>query len=146
MRRPSRSDATVIGRYALMQLPSGFLIALVLALLVDHEQISSGFAYALFGLWVVVEIALFPVLRVGYEVGTAHAGAEALLGAVAVAQDDLDPEGNVRLGAERWRAVAEGIAFVPAGARVRVREVRELTLIVEPVEAGIDAVSDPPSG
>jgi membrane-bound ClpP family serine protease len=68
---------------------------------------------------------------------------EALVGAVGVAQDDLDPEGSVRLGAERWRAVAD--AFVPAGAEVRVLAVKQLTLFVEPTTSGSSAVSDPPN-
>jgi membrane-bound ClpP family serine protease len=143
MKPPAPSDAAVFGRYALMQLPSGFVIAVVLALLVHHEQLSTGIALAIFGLWIVVEIALFPVMRIGYEAGETHAGVEALVGAVGIAQDDLDPEGSVRLGAERWRAVVDGTdGFVPAGAEVRVREVRQLTLIVELVDDEAEPVSD----
>jgi membrane protein implicated in regulation of membrane protease activity len=82
------------------------------------------------------EIALFPVLRVGYDPGGTRGGAEALVGALGVAQEDLDPEGYVRLGAERWQAVvARGCAPVAAGTEVRVREVRQLTLVVEPASA-----------
>ena len=48
------------------------------------------------------------------------------------ARERLDPSGYVRIGAELWRAeLAPGCAAIEAGARVRVREVRGLTLIVE---------------
>jgi len=133
MRLRAGGTAAVFARYLLFQVPGCVAAAAVLAGLVHWEHLSPTAAYVLFGIWVVSEIALFPILRVGYETGGAHAGAEALVGALGVAQQDLDPEGYVRIGAERWRAVvAGGCAPVAAGAPVRVREVRQLTLVVEP--------------
>jgi membrane protein implicated in regulation of membrane protease activity len=129
------SSAAVFARYLLFQLPGCVVAAAVLAGLVHWEHLSPAVAYVLFGIWVLGEIALFPFLRVGYETGGTQGGAEALVGALGVAQEDLDPEGYVRMGAERWRAVvASECAPVAAGAEVRVREVRQLTLVVEPAE------------
>ena len=133
MKLRSDSSAAVFARYLLFQLPGCVVAAAVLASLVHWEHLSPTVAYVLFGIWVVAEIALFPVFRIAYETGGTRAGAEALVGALGVAQEDLDPEGYVRVGAERWRAVvASGCAPVAAGAKVRVREVRQLTLVVEP--------------
>jgi membrane protein implicated in regulation of membrane protease activity len=132
-----RSDGTaaVFARYLLLQLPGCVAAAAVLAGLVHWQQLSPTLASVLFGIWVLVEIALFPVLRVGYETGGRRAGAEALVGALGVAQEDLDPEGYVRIGAERWQAVVAGECDrVAAGAAVRVREVRQLTVVVEPAD------------
>ena len=130
------SNAAVFARYLLFQLPGCVVAAAVLAGLVHWEHLSPRLAYVLFGIWVLGEIALFPVLRVGYEPGGNRGGAEALVGALGVAQEDLDPEGYVRMGAERWRAVvASECAPVAAGAEVRVRELRQLTLVVEPADA-----------
>jgi membrane-bound ClpP family serine protease len=135
MKLRSDSSAAVFARYLLFQLPGCVVAAAVLAGLVHWGHLSPTVAYALFGIWVVAEIALFPVFRIGYETGGARAGAEALVGAMGVALEDLDPEGYVRMGAERWRAVvAGGCAPVAAGAKVRVREVRQLTLVVEPAD------------
>jgi membrane-bound ClpP family serine protease len=93
---------------------------------------------------VAVEIALFPVLRIGYETGGQRAGVEAMIGAVGRVSRDLDPEGFVQLGHERWRALAAtGPLPITAGTRVRIREVRHLTLVVEPAD---EAISDPPGG
>ena len=126
-------DTAVFARYLLFQLPGCVAAAAVLAGLVHWELLSPTVAYVLFVIWVLGEIALFPVLRVGYEPGGTRGGAEALVGALGVAQEDLDPEGYVRMGAERWRAVvASECAPVAAGSEVRVREVRQLTLVVEP--------------
>jgi membrane protein implicated in regulation of membrane protease activity len=133
MKLRSDSSAAVFARYLLFQLPGCVVAAAVLAGLVHRGHLSPTVAYVLFGIWVVADIALFPVFRIGYETGGTRAGAEALVGAMGVALEDLDPEGYVRIGAERWRAVvAGGCAPVAAGAKVRVREVRQLTLVVEP--------------
>jgi membrane protein implicated in regulation of membrane protease activity len=132
----SGKDARVFARYLLFQLPGCVAAAAVLMGLVHWELVSPTIAYVLFVIWVVGEIALFPVLRIGYEPGGRSAGAEALVDTLGVAQEDLDPEGYVRVGAERWRAVvASGCAPVAAGTEVRVREVRQLTLVVEPAGA-----------
>jgi membrane protein implicated in regulation of membrane protease activity len=133
------TTASVFARYLLFQLPGGVIIAALLALLVRADQLSPDLAYALFGAWVLVEIALFPVLRVGYEPGGKHTGVEAIVGSLGIAEDALDPEGSVRLGPERWRAVADGdCAPIAAGSEVRVRAVRQLTLVVEPAAAAAE--------
>ncbi len=55
-------------------------------------------------------------------------GVEALLGAVAEVVEPCNPDGWVRVGGELWRARCE--AGAEAGARVRVRAVDGLTLVV----------------
>lgn len=56
-------------------------------------------------------------------------GPEALVGSIAIAQQPLDPRGQVMVHGELW--FAESPAPVSPGERVRVRAVRELTLLVE---------------
>jgi membrane-bound serine protease (ClpP class) len=56
-------------------------------------------------------------------------GAAGMIGQHAVVRAALDPEGQVQLGGELWRAVAED-APVPAGETVRVTGVDGLTLRV----------------
>jgi len=139
MKGRSGSGGVVFARYLLLQLPGCVAAAALLAILVRWGHLSPALAYILFGIWVVGEIALFPVLRIAYEPVGRHAGVEAIIGAVGVALNDLDPEGTVRLGAERWRALAGGEhAPVAAGTEVRVREVRQLTLVIEPADADPD--------
>jgi membrane-bound serine protease (ClpP class) len=60
-------------------------------------------------------------------------GVSALVGQTGIARDDLAPEGQVTIGGEIWRAVADG-GPVSAGGRVRVVDVQGLTLKV--VKAG----------
>jgi membrane-bound ClpP family serine protease len=132
-------SGTVFARYLLLQLPGCVVAAALLALLVHWGHLGTTLAYVLFGAWVAIDIALFPIMRIAYETGGKQTGVEAIVGSVGVAMNDLDPEGSVRLGAERWRARASGeSACVTAGTAVRVREVRQLTLVVEPADADPD--------
>jgi membrane protein implicated in regulation of membrane protease activity len=57
-------------------------------------------------------------------------GVEALVGKVGVALSDLWPEGQAKVDGEIWRARCGG--GCDAGARVVVRAVEGLTLVVDP--------------
>jgi membrane-bound ClpP family serine protease len=88
--------------------------------------------------WGVVAVLAALVFEVGEAAGLvwwsrrrrSHVGAETLVGAEGVALGALEPDGQVRVGGEIWRARSE--APVPAGCRVRVTAVEALTLVVEP--------------
>jgi membrane-bound serine protease (ClpP class) len=56
-------------------------------------------------------------------------GPDALVGSIAIAQQPLDPRGQVMLHGELW--FAESPAPVSPGERVRVLSVQNLTLLVE---------------
>ena len=62
-----------------------------------------------------------------------EAGKEELVGEVGKVVEDLDPEGVVKLHGELWKAETRG-EKIPVGERVRVVEVKGLTLIVEKFE------------
>ena len=61
-------------------------------------------------------------------------GAEGMVGTLGEARTDLAPEGRVMAKGTLWRARTTG-ATVPRGARVRIRSVSGLLLIVEEVES-----------
>jgi membrane protein implicated in regulation of membrane protease activity len=63
--------------------------------------------------------------------------AEHLIGARAIAQQELAPEGYVRVGAELWRArLRDPGGRAAAGTALRVCAVRQLQLQVEPEGGG----------
>jgi membrane-bound serine protease (ClpP class) len=64
-------------------------------------------------------------------------GAEALVGALGVAQQSIDPRGQILVHGELWQA--EASAPVAAGEAVRVRAVEGLKLLVEPVRESVSA-------
>jgi membrane-bound ClpP family serine protease len=127
------SSRRVFARYLAAEVPSWIVLGVVLAVLVRTWDLGWPVAALVFALWVLKDLALFPVLRIAYEPGGGSGGAENLLGALASVSVALDPEGWVRIGAERWRArVAREHAPVAVGAAVRVVAVEGLLLRVEP--------------
>lgn len=64
-------------------------------------------------------------------------GANRWIGAVGIVLDEIDPDaatGLIRVENEEWRATSVHGETIPAGARIRVREVRGARLVVEQVE------------
>ncbi len=62
-------------------------------------------------------------------------GAARYIGASAVVMESVTrlESGRVKMGTEDWRAITDGDTVIPAGAEVRVVEVRGARLVVEPV-------------
>jgi membrane-bound serine protease (ClpP class) len=81
-----------------------------------------GFGAISFGLaWIALRARRGKVLT----------GPQAMLGAIAVAQTPLSPDGQVAIRGEIWQASLRGQPSLPAGSSVLVRSVEDLTLIVE---------------
>lgn len=88
--------------------------------------------------WGLVAVAVGAILDIA-ETGafmwwskrrSSSVGVESLVGKRAVAVEALWPEGQVKLAGEIWKARCDG--GCEAGTKVVVREVRGLTLIVDP--------------
>ena len=103
------------------------LLALVLLLLLPEPwgAVAGLAALGLFGL----EVFYFYRRMRGVKVVT---GAENLVGAVGKSVEPLDPEGHIRVQGELWQARAS--EAVPAGTKVRVVAIDDLTLEVETAE------------
>jgi membrane-bound serine protease (ClpP class) len=74
---------------------------------------------------------------------------ERVLGELAEVSVRLAPRGEVRLGGESWSAQLRGAESAEVGERVRVTELSQLGLVVEPVESAApeaEAVPSPESG
>jgi membrane-bound ClpP family serine protease len=112
--------------YLLAQVP-GWLMALLLAgLLHRWFGVSPLLAAGLVVLWVVKDLALYPLLKRFYVSDTAHP----MLGQVGRTVTPLAPGGFVRVRGELWQARANGTP-VGAEASVRVHAVDGLVLHVE---------------
>ncbi|MFZ3380889.1 MAG: NfeD family protein, partial [Candidatus Acidiferrales bacterium] len=87
-----------------------------------------------FGIIVIILMRL--VLRSRHwKVST---GKEELVGEVGEVREPLgstETPGSVFVHGELWRAAARSGESIPAGARVRVKKVKGLTLEVEPIES-----------
>lgn len=118
-------------RYVAFQVPGWVLAGCAAWWLVTQAGLAPWIGGIGWVLYVLKDFALFPWVRDSYAAGD-PAPAALLVGRTGTAREPLDPKGWVRLDAELWRAeLAPGCAAIAAGARVRVRDVRGLTLIVE---------------
>ena len=137
LRRPAiptdkrRWSARVVIKHALIQVPGTILLVLVLLLAKEPLGIPVWVLWSILGFWVTKDVLLFPFLWRSYDPDF-PAEAHSLVGAIGVTTERLAPSGYVQVRGELWLAQAVG-GRISKGQRVRVRQMRELTLIVEPV-------------
>lgn len=126
----SRRAPGIFWAYLLLQLPDIILAGLILFVLHRWAGLPYGWAVGAFVVWIVKDIAMYPLVRSAFA--PARTGAEAFIGARAVVADALAPLGYVRLDGELWRAESlRPRQAIPAGAPVVVRAVQGLTFLVE---------------
>ncbi len=119
-------------RYLLFQLPGWLLAAVVLCGLWEWAGLSGRLAVALWALYVLKDLAFFPLVRRAYE-PDGRTGGERLIGKTGIARQALAPRGYVLVGAELWNATVEpGQPPIAAGAPVRVVGAHRLMLVVVP--------------
>jgi membrane protein implicated in regulation of membrane protease activity len=137
---------TTFARYLALQIPSWTMAALAAWALHYWLDLSTVWGIAIVLAFLAKDLLLFPFVRRAYE-HDPHEPGKGLIGRDAEVVVDLDGEGWVKLGAERWRARLvdqerpqlddDGPATrIPAGTRVRVHGLRRHTLLVSLSDAG----------
>jgi membrane-bound ClpP family serine protease len=118
-------------KYLLFEIPQWILLALILWVLVETTDLPVWAVQGFFIVWVLKDIAIFPLVRNAYE-NDAKTGTEQLIGVKATTQDRLDPEGFVRIHGVLWKARAEPADQpINRDTVVTVCAARGLTLIVQ---------------
>ncbi len=123
-------------KYLGLQVPEALLFGLVLFWAREWLGLPLWSAFVLLGLWIVKDLAMYPFVRRVFEGDVVdRVGVGRLIGEHGVAEEEITSSGYVRVKGELWRAESTTPpAPIPLGSRVRVREVRGLTLLIEPVE------------
>jgi membrane protein implicated in regulation of membrane protease activity len=125
-------------RYLLFQIPGWLLLSLVLWLLVTWVIVPLWAGTVVFAAWVFKDLAVYPWVQRAYQIDE-KTGTEKLIGAKAIAQERLDPEGYVKLNGELWKArVNSHQQSIPPQAIVKVQAARGMILIVEAVSGADD--------
>jgi membrane-bound ClpP family serine protease len=93
-------------KYLLLEIPQWFLLVFILWVLVETTGVPVWAAQGFFVVWVLKDLALFPLVRNAYE-NDAKTGAEELIGVKATTQERLDPEGFVAIHGVLWKARAD---------------------------------------
>ncbi len=130
--------AKVVMRYTLLQLPALVLFAVILGFLYWVFDLPAVLLGTLLAVWIIKDALMFPFVRHAYETVDESPGSY-MLGAQGVVVQDLDPRGYVRARGEMWQAeVAAEDAPLKIDSKVRVRAVKGMLLLVEPLEGGDD--------
>lgn len=117
-------------RYLLFQIPSWLMVVITALALWQWQLISPELsALGLIG-WIAKDLLMYPYLRSAYEIDN-RSGTALLFGSTAVAVTRLNPNGQVRVRGEVWRAVVEeNAAPIEAGSRVEIVDAHGLQLVV----------------
>ena len=127
-----RWSRRVVIKYSLLQLPALVFLALILHLIRLWVQMPAWLIWGMVGLWIVKDMMLFPFVWRSYDQNRLG-DANSMVGLHGIVKDRLAPSGYVEVHGELWRAeVMQGAPFVESGGGVRVKEIRGLTLIVQP--------------
>ncbi len=139
---PSAIAMRVFLRYLALQASGWVLASLLLGALVYADFLATWLAVVLVAALVIKDLFVFPYVRRAYEGGISH-GAGDLMGVEGRVEAPLTPEGYLRVGSERWHARLVGdVRSLSAGQLAIVRDIENLTLLVEPVE-GTRSESEP---
>jgi membrane protein implicated in regulation of membrane protease activity len=124
-------------RYLFFQFPGWALAAVAAVTLVHWEVIPKWLGWiGFFGL-IAKDLLMFPFLRSAYEAKAVH-GSAALVGKKGVAQENLAPEGYVRIHLELWRAVAEPPdQVIAAGTEVEIVDADGMKVFVRPASRAV---------
>jgi len=129
-----RWSRRVVIKYTLLQLPALVFLVLILHLVRLWVYMPAWLIWGMVGLWVAKDVVLFPFVWRSYEQDRlGHVNS--MVGLHGIAKNNLTPSGYVEVHGELWQAeVVQGAPFVESGGGIRVKEIRGLTLIVQPDE------------
>ena len=127
-----RWSRRVVWKYTLLQLPGLAALILILMLIQQWVRIPLWMALGSVVLWVIKDIILFPFVWRAYE-SSSKDEMHTMIGTRGIAKENLSPSGLIQVRGELWKAeLMDGRSTVEAGKIVKVRDVRGLTLLVNP--------------
>ena len=108
------------------------MLILLLILVQRWVELPWWFIWGLITLWVVKDTILFPFTWRAYD-WDRSSDVNTMVGERAIADERLAPWGYVQIHGELWRAKVIGAnPPVEKGEEVRIKEIRGLTLLVQP--------------
>ncbi len=125
-------SSRILLRYWLLQLPALALLVLILVYVQRWVDLPAWVFWGSLIIWVGKDAVLYPFVWRAYDWDRSK-DSDSMVGAKGIAKERLAPSGYVQVRGELWKAeLAEGFQSVEEGEPVLVREIRGLTLIVEP--------------
>jgi membrane protein implicated in regulation of membrane protease activity len=131
----ARNAVKTLLRYTLFQIPGVVLVGGLLVFAVEREWLGGQFALLSLAIWLLKDVALYPLLRGSYEPGGIAGDAMRWRGRRGEAREELNPVGYVIVSGELWRAEAiESDVPIRAGEWISVEEVAGPMLKVRRVQ------------
>ncbi len=122
----------IIIRYSLLQLPAIALLLMALVLVQRWIDIPEWVFWGSIAIWIAKDVVLFFFTWRAYDVNDAG-GDRSMIGARGISQNRLAPSGFIHVRGELWKAeVWGGGRPIEIGEKVKVRDIKGLTLIVQP--------------
>ena len=137
--KSNRWSAQIIIRYTLLQLPALALLLMALVLVQRWINISNWVFWGSIMIWIAKDVVLFFFTWRAYDTTAAKPG-RSMVGARGITQNRLAPSGFIHVRGELWKAEVWGTGRpIEIGENVKVRDIKGLTLIVQPEDnQGID--------
>ncbi len=128
----SKTSGHTILRYALLQLPELIVFTLVLLVLKAWFSVPLWLFIVLIVVWIAKDVIIYPFVWRAYD--TSESGrSKGLVGEKGTVKEKLDPSGYIVVGSELWRAqLVHGNDPLEEGRKVKVKDAKGLTLLVEP--------------
>lgn len=122
----------VLAKYGVLQLPGLLLLVLILIVMKRWIDVSPLVFWGIILCWIAKDVIMFPFVWRAYD-GTGPGYESGLKGARGVAREPLEPDGYIQVQGVLWKSRLTGETDrLEKGDRVRVMDVRGLTLMVEP--------------
>ena len=102
-------------------------------------DLSTGTMVTITLFWMGKDMVMFPFVWRAYDQDPSKDSTYRMIGERAVVKENLSPRGYVQVHGELWQAelIPGTTATVEKGQPVKVREVRGLTLFVQPEKEGL---------
>jgi membrane protein implicated in regulation of membrane protease activity len=127
-----KGSARIIVRYSLFQLPALALLLMALVLVQRWIEIEDWIFWGSIMVWIAKDVVLFFFTWRAYDTTLARPD-RSMVGARGMAQNRLAPSGFIHVRGELWKAEVWGEGRpIEIGERVEVRDIKGLTLIVQP--------------
>jgi membrane protein implicated in regulation of membrane protease activity len=130
----------VLVRYTLLQLPGLAVLVIIILFVLRWLELPVWLIWGSIFVWVAKDVILYPFVWRAYD-RPREEDVAAMIGTCCIAKERMAPSGYVLMRGELWKAeMTSGSPSVEKGERVRIREIRGLTLIVEPWDEDCEGV------
>jgi len=116
------------------ELVAALLVVIVLVLFLERVNVISLHSALMLSATIVAGFTIVGYLAAKEQLKRPQAGVEALIGKFGKAIDELNPSGIVVVNGEYWSATSIKNKSIKRGAKVVVKGVKGLTLLVDEVE------------